>query len=62
MPGTEARQLARLAGSLVGLSMVLVLGTSALGPSATEPGLGPRSGLRGVLPPYSLAVHPSAGL
>jgi Glycosyltransferase family 87 len=62
VPGTEARQLARLAGSLVGLSMVLVLATSALGPSATEPGLGPRSGLRGLLPPYSLDLHPSAAL
>lgn len=62
VPGTEARQLARLAGSLAGLSMVMVLVTSALGPSATEPGLGPRAGLRGVLPPYSLDLHPSSAL
>jgi hypothetical protein len=62
VPGTEARQLARLAGSLAGLSMLLVLGTTVLGPSATEPGLGPRTGLRGVLPPYSFDLHPSSAL
>lgn len=62
MPGTEARRLGRLAGGLVGVSVALVLGTSLLGPSATEPGLGPRTGLRGLLPAYSLDLHPSAAL
>jgi hypothetical protein len=58
----EARQLARVAGSLVGLALLLVVVTSALGPSAVEPGLGPRAGLRGLLPAYSLDLHPSAAL
>jgi hypothetical protein len=62
VPGTEARRLARLATGLVVAAVVLVLGTSAMGPSAIEPALGPRSGLRGVLPSYSLHLHPSSAL
>lgn len=53
---------ARAAGALVAGSAALILVTSALGPSALEPGLGPRHGVRGLLPPYSLDVHPSSAL
>jgi hypothetical protein len=62
VPGTEARRPAHLAGGLVGASAVLVVGTAVLGPSAIEPALGPRSGLRGLLPSYSLHLHPSSAL
>jgi Glycosyltransferase family 87 len=62
VPGTEARRLTRVAGALAGASTVLILVTAALGPSAAEPPLGPRHGLRGLLPAYSLAVHPSSAL
>lgn len=48
----------RLAGLLALLSAGLLVGTSALGPSAASPGLGPRS----ALPAYALGVHPSSGL
>jgi hypothetical protein len=62
VPGTEARRLARIAGGLVGLALLLVPVTALLGPSAAEPGLGPRSGFRGLLPAYSLDLHPSSAL
>ena len=58
----DAARLARAAGGLVGASAAMVLLTSALGPSAVEPGLGPRSGVRGILPPYSLDLHASSAL
>ncbi len=44
------------------MSGLLVLVTALLGPSAAETPLGPRSGLRGLLPSYSLDLHPSSGL
>jgi hypothetical protein len=62
VPGTEARQLGRLAAGLAGLAMGLVLLTALLGPSAAEPGLGPRHGLRGLLPAYSFDAHASSAL
>jgi hypothetical protein len=62
VPGTDAGRLGRLALGLAGLSAALLLVTAALGPSAAEPGLGPRDGWRGVLPSYSLHLHPSSAL
>ena len=46
------------AGLLALVSAALLVGTSALGPSAASPGLGPR----GALPPYALAGQPSSAL
>ena len=40
------------------LSAALLIGTSALGPSAASPSLGPAT----ALPPYALGVHPSSGV
>ena len=48
----------RVAGLLALLSAVLLVGTSALGPSAASPSLGPGT----LLPPYALGVHPSSAL
>ena len=50
--------LQRIAGVLALLSTALLIGTSALGPSAASPSLGPGTGL----PPYALGTHPSSGL
>ena len=48
----------RVAGLLALLSAGLLIGTSAVGPSAASPSLGPAT----ALPPYALGVHPSSGL
>ena len=48
----------RVAGLFALLSAGLLIGTSALGPSAASPSLGPAT----ALPPYALGVHPSSGL
>ncbi len=50
--------LQRVAGLLALLSAALLIGTSALGPSAASPSLGPAT----ALPPYALGVHPSSGV
>ncbi len=55
-------RLQRSALGLAALSVLLLLGTALLGPSAAEPGLGPRVGLRGVLPPYELGLAPSSAV
>ena len=62
MPGTEGRPFGRWAGGLAGFSMSLILLTALLGPSAAEPALGPRDGVRGLLPPYSLHLHASSAV
>ncbi len=50
--------LQRVAGVLALLSAALLIGTSALGPSAASPSLGPAT----ALPPYALGVGASSGL
>jgi hypothetical protein len=62
VPGTEAGRLGRVAGALTGASAALLLVVALLGPSAAEPPLGPRHGLRGLLPSYSFDAHPSSAL
>jgi hypothetical protein len=62
VPTVDARRLGRVAVALAGAAGLLLVVIAALGPSAAEPGLGPRHGVRGLLPSYSLHVHPSSAV
>ncbi|HET8616367.1 MAG TPA: polyprenol phosphomannose-dependent alpha 1,6 mannosyltransferase MptB [Actinomycetales bacterium] len=61
MTRPRERSVQGLGFAAAAVAALLLVGSAALGPSAAQPALGPRSaGWRGVLPPYDLGLQPAS--